>query len=427
MINAIILALGLLVLAILLIFPVFSIFLLGFSVPIIAWTFTLASFEIPMSDLIALIILLAVSISILYKLLFQPKNQKKIKLLLFFPFAIFILSYVFSLFNHPQALQGLYYIIRWPILLYLAYIIVPSYLIDNEKKLKIAIWSLASISLIMTISGYLSLLAKDWQDSFFRLDSVSFFKIYPFGKNHNLIAEFLSMSAFLWLALKDFYQDIKIKKIFNLLFIVTLGASVLTFSRAAWISVCIQLIILIYWKEKESIKKNTALWLLSGLSIIILMLPILWRMQVLQNNNTSSTENRWLLTEIAYNAWQEKPILGQGAGRFVEMVENNIRFTAKYGEPIDSHGFLQKIATESGTLGIMAWLFLLITIGKRAITSLKKYQKKANYLLPLWIAATGSLVFQIFNTSYYKGKVWLPILIALIASELAAKKYGKKD
>lgn len=407
--------------------PVFSLLLLAFSVPIIDWTFSFAGLEIPFSDLIATMAISAWLLSFLYQLIFNTQNKIKLKFSLFFPFILFLGANALSLLNHPQPLNGFYYLSRWLILLYVAYIFLPTNLIKKEKTLKIVIWSLAISSLLVTASGWLSLWGQDMQSSFFRIKSIAWWGVYPFGENHNLIAEFLSVGAFLWLALKEWTKSKRNKKIFNVIFAITVAAAIMTFSRAAWITVALQLSVYILWRNRQLIKKQGGLVLLSIVAIIILMLPVFWRMKILQADNVSSTENRVLLTEIAYQNWKEKPIFGQGSGRFTDLVAKNLRFTAKYGAPIDSHGFLQKIAAETGILGLLTWLFLLAVITKNAILGLKKYSQKAPWLLPLWVAAGGGLFFQIFNTSYYKGKVWLIIALALIATEFARERYERKD
>ena len=407
--------------------PALGIFFLAFTAPIINWTFNFYGLEIPFSDLIAVTAFLAWLLSFLYYSIFGKENKINLKFPLFFAFFCFFAANILSLLNHPHPLTGFYYISRWLILLYAAYIFLPSNLIKKEKTLKIAIWGLALSSLLVAISGWLSLYGQDWQSSFFRIKSIAWWGIYPFGENHNLIAEFLSVGAFLWLALKEWSKSKREKRICNILFVITLVGAVMTFSRAAWITIALQLCVYILWRNREFLKKQGALVLLGIIAIALLMLPIFWRMKILQADNVSSTENRVLLTEIAYKNWNEKPILGQGAGRFTELVANNIRFTAKYGAPIDSHGFLQKIGAEAGVLGLIAWLFLIIVIIKKAFSGLVNYDKAAPWLLPLWISAGGGLFFQLFNTSYYKGKVWLIIALALIATELARKYYGKKD
>ncbi len=406
--------------------PAFSLFLLAFSASIINWVFNFGGLEIPFSDLVAAAAVGAWFLSWLYQLAFEPKANLKLKFPLFFPFLCFLVANLLSLFNHPQPLSGLYYIVRWLVLLYAAYIFLPSNLVKKEKTLKIIIWGLALSSLLVTMSGWLSLWGQDLQNSFFRVNSITFFGVYPFGENHNLIAEFLGAGAFLWLALKEWVNSPRLKRIYTLIFFLTLGAAILTFSRTAWITIALQLIVYVFLRNYQFIKKQGGLIIITTIAIALLILPIVWRMQILQADNTSSTENRVLLAEIAYQNWQVQPILGQGSGRFTALVADNIRFTAKYGNPIDSHGFLQKIAAETGTVGLLAWLFLLAVVFKYAFVGLKKYSQSAPWLLPLWIAAGGAIFFQLFNTSYYKGKVWLIIACALIATELVRQKYERK-
>lgn len=407
--------------------PSFSLACLALSVPVINWVFKLWGLEAPLSDLIAALSTGAWLISILFNLAFKPKEKIKLKLLLIFPFAFFIIAQALSLFNHPQPLNGLYYISRWLILLYIAYILVPANIIRKGKTLKTTIWALAISAFIVAVSGWLSLLGQDWHDSFFRVRSISWWGIYPFGENHNLIAEFLSVGAFLWLALKEWTNSERLRRIYKVIFVFILGAAIMTFSRAAWITIILQLAIYTLWHNRQFFKKQGGLVLLIIIATSLLLLPVFWRMKILQDENTSSTENRVLLTEIAYEAWLDKPILGQGSGQFTELVANNIRFTAKYGAAIDSHGFLQKIIAESGIIGLIAWFFLLFVIARKAINDLKKYSQRAPWLLPLWIAASGGLFFQIFNTSYYKGKVWLIIALALIAGELIKNDNTSKN
>lgn len=407
--------------------PLSSLFLLAFSVPIINWLFYFKNLEIPLADLIAVLGLIAWFLALLYKLIFQKNVKVKLKFPLFFPFFLFLLANILSLFNHPAPLTGFYYLSRWLILLYAAYIFLPINLLKKEKHLRLIVWGLALSSLIVMMSGWLSLLTQDWQNSFFRLKSISWWGIYPFGENHNLIAEFLNAGAFLWLALKEWASSTRKKRIYNSIFLITVAAVILTFSRAAWITLALQLSVYLLWHNRQHLKKQGGLILLTAVAAILIMLPIFWRMNVLQADNISSTENRLLLLDIAYQAWQEKPILGQGTGRFTELVADNIRFSAKYGDPIDSHGFLQKIAAETGLIGLISWIFLLIIIAQQAMIGLKKYSRQAPWLTPIWIAASGGIFFQIFNTSYYKGKVWLFIALALVATELAKQKYGRKN
>ncbi|MGE5425986.1 MAG: O-antigen ligase family protein [Bacillota bacterium] len=401
------------------------IFLLSFTVPVIGLSFVISGFEITITEAVALFVLLGGILSLLFKVLFSPGKSAVLRQPLLFPFAAFLAANFLSLLNHPDPLSGVYYIIRWILFAYICYVLVPANLIDNHKRLKVAIYGLSLSSLIVAISGWLSLVGQDINDKFFRVGTISFWGTQPFGSNHNLIAEFLVVGSYFWLAIKELSLNERYRRACTVVYLFITAAAVLTFSRAAWISLAIQAVFYLLIKYRNSLKRQEGLILLIGLGITIVMIPVFLRMAKLQEENISSTENRIILSEIAYQAWKDHPLIGNGAGRFTDFVASNIRFTAKYGDPIDSHGFLQKILLEGGVTGLLAWLFLLAAIARKAYLAIENFGYKAPWLLPLWTSALGVMIFQIFNTSYYKGKTWLPIAIALIATYLAEKRYGK--
>ncbi len=158
-----------------------------------------------------------------------------------------------------------------------------------------------------------------------------------------------------------------------------------------------------------------------------MFIPFIFKMENIQEENTSSTDNRLMLTQISLEAFKEKPLIGHGSGEYIRQVEKNIRFRAKYGEPIDSHGILQKVLTENGILGFVSWIFIVLVLSLSFYSALLKYRKKAPWLPPLIIGSMGGLIFQFLNTSYYKGKVWLPIVITLLAIQLLETDSKRKE
>jgi len=129
-----------------------------------------------------------------------------------------------------------------------------------------------------------------------------------------------------------------------------------------------------------------------------------------------------MLTQIAWQAFLDKPWFGQGSGNFINLVADNVRFRARYGAPLDSHGIGQKILAENGILGILTFVFLIANIIFIFRQALKNYKQEIDLLLPLVCGSLGILVFEFFNTSYYKGKLWLPIAITLAAINLFKNK-----
>jgi len=219
--------------------------------------------------------------------------------------------------------------------------------------------------------------------------------------------------------LRKWTNDRAKKRWCNIAFVLTSLGIILTFSRAGWITLFLQVVIYFWYKfsKPERIKM-----IFIGLGLLLIISPLLWKMSQLQAKNESSTENRVLLLEISSQALIDRPYLGFGPGEFINLVDENIRFKAKYGPPIDSHGMLQKVLAESGLFGLAAWIFLLLYLLKIGYRGLKRYQRDNPWLLPLGLAAAGGLFFQFFNTSYYKGKAWLAVAVFLAAVRLLEAK-----
>lgn len=411
-----------------------GLYLLAFSLPIIGFEISILSFDLPLVDFIALALLLASCFKIIYLLLFSQERLKEFKLPLFFPFFLFLFSSLISSIFSLDQFYSLWYFFRWPLFLYLAYIICPYNLIRDKHTLKRMIIVTASSSFLVLLFGFLSLFSQSLGDSFFRINSLSIFSVFPFGENHNLIAEFLNVGAFFVLSLRFLAKDDRVKRFLEIIFLFFVLGIILTFSRTGWIVLFFQLGLYLFVVFKNlRVKKDLNIRSLIILTIVFLILlsPLFLRMSRLQKDNVSSTENRLLLTEISLKAFKEKPVIGYGSGYFIRLVDDNIRFKAKYGEPIDSHGVWQKVLAENGVFGFFSWLFILLYILKIFYKAIKEHHQKNPWLLPLIIGALGGLIFQFLNTSYYKGKVWLPIVLVLLAIKLVEndyeKKAGKKD
>lgn len=397
--------------------PKIGLYLLALFLPVIGFELSFYSLSFPVIDFIALILLMAYSSRLAYFLIFKPSKKINLKAPIFLPFFLFLLCNLVSVFFAADPMYSLWYFIRWPLFLYLAYIFVPYNLIKKQKTLKKLIITLAFSSVIVLIFGFLSLHGQDWQNAFFRIRSISLFAVYPFGENHNLIAEFLNVGAFFVLALSFLAKKIRFKKLLNVVFVLFILGIVLTFSRSAWIVLALQMFLFGLFMLKEKNKKaKDFIW--PFVIAMLILLPLMFKMTRLQEKNVSSTENRVLLTEISYEAFLEKPLTGQGSGYFIKLVDENTRFKAKYGEAIDSHGVLQKVIAENGIFALLAWIFIIIYLLKTFYKAVLNHASKNPWLLALVLGSIGGLFFQFLNTSYYKGKVWLPIVFTLLAIKI---------
>lgn len=401
--------------------PIFSLYLIALILSTTGLAFRFSGFELPLIDLVSLLALSAFFIRYFYIYFFTPRiYQEKIKLPYFFFFFLFFLAVIISSLLASDPFSSLWYFVRWILFLYLAYVVFPYNVVKTFNQLKKVLIFISISGIVLAGVGLASLFFQDFSDYFFRVQPIPIFGIWLFGENYNLMAEFLIISSFLLLALKYYYQEVKQQRIINLIFVLLLLVVFLSFGRTAWITVILQLLLYFFldtffFQKKKIAWKNFFLYLFI---LAILISPLFIKMLELQRANVSSTENRLLLSQIAWSSFLEKPLFGNGSGTFVSLVEDSTRFLAKYGEPLDSHGFVQKILAENGIFGLFSFLFLLLAL---FIASLKKIIKKPKYFSlsgPIFIAAFGGIFYQIFNTSYYKGRVWLPIALLLICVKL---------
>lgn len=406
--------------------PKWGVYLIAALLPVIGRDFYIYGLLVPAADLVALGTLFAFAFNYSYRMFFKVKDDLKLTWPLFFPFFLFLAISALSIILNGNNLSSWYYFLRWPVFLYFAYIFVPANIISDAKTLKRVVIIVTLSAFLVLASGFMSLIGQDWQNSFFRLKSLYIFNSFPFGENHNLVAEFLNIGAFFVLVIKEFLKSKKARRLADALFLVFALGIVLTFSRTGWITLFLQSAVYIYFRLKYFPKQKMATATLL-LVLVAIATPLFFKMNSLQADNVSSTENRVILTEIAWEAFLDKPLLGQGSGAFVGLVEDNVRFTAKYGAPVDSHGVIQKVAAENGILGLLSWLFILIFLLRFCYIAISKYYPKVSWVLPFALAAMGGIFFQFFNTSYYKGKVWFPLLLFLLAISLSEKIYVKKD
>ncbi len=395
-----------------------GLYLTIFALPVINWNIYLKGLIIPGSDLFGLLLLTAFIGRFIFFKLF-PSNQikekiTKIRLPFILPFICFFVVAVISSLLSKEPGDAVWYTVRWILFFYTAFVVIPVNIITDEKILKRSLWSFVLSASIIALMGAYSLFLQDWQHTFVRVQPVQMFNMYPVGENQNLIAEFLVIGVFFAIALKFLSRDIMTRKLLTLTALLLIFISVLTFSRAAWIVLFIQILLYIWYQTRIS-RKQYIVILFIGFILLAPLGVYMYRIQHEFRIGISSTRNRVALTQIAWENFLEKPVFGHGSGTFISLVEDNIRFRAQYGDPLDSHGIWQKVLAENGALGIITFIVFLgsmfMMFWKRIVQLYKK--GKNNVFLPIVLGACGGLFFQFFNTSYYKGKVWLPLGIAV--------------
>lgn len=409
----------------------FGLYILAFLYPFMYWQVVYGSWNVPYGDLLALIIFVAWVMKRLYLRMARGERLRKDEFPLLLPMILFIASAALSLINIPYEdfNAGVKYIFRPMIFFYLMFIILPYNIIDSKKVLLRVLKVLFWLGMFVSAMGFWSLLFPEIK-GLRRAVPISVFGTYPLGVNHNLLAEVLITLipiAFIFFAReKDQFK----KTLYLLSGLFMIGINLLTLSRAGWIAIIVEGIVFAYIFRKQAKKILSGY----GLAIIIAaLLPFIIVMYKLVTSYTSiaATSTRLKLIDIGIAMFNEAPLIGKGVNTFIPTVFNTFWFIIEYGTTLDAHGFIFKVLPEQGIIGLATFLFLLVSafwmLFKRYVKAQKTDPNWAFVVIVLSVAALGGIVFQITGTSYYIGKMWLPIGIALAASKFLMNNRKRED
>lgn len=404
----------------------YGLYLMIFFLPVIYWDAYFYQLEIPFIDYISLAVLLAFTIKTLGNLLFK-RDKFKLRMPLLIPFLLFFASVLTSDFLSAYISSNIWYTMRWILFFYLAYVVLPVNLIKNEKILKNSLLYFFTSSLFISLMGIISLFQQDWQHQFIRVLPISIFGVFPLGDNHNLIAEVFIVSICFTQALKYWYKSLFADRILNIITVVQTFLLLATFSRAAWIALGVEALLYFFFTNKN--KKKFLVAVILGAIIVSPLAFYMYRLQSDFSIGGSSTQSRLVMSEVAWKRFLDKPFFGNGSGQFMNLISDDIRYIAKYGEPLDSHGVWQKVLAENGIFGVLTFGILFFSIMILFYRVLKKNRHEEKILLPIFLGGVGIFVIEFFNTSYYNGKLWLPIAFGLAAINIIKAKnksrYGK--
>ena len=393
----------------------------------------LLSINAPVVDFWAIILFLAFAVSLSRRWLFGQKIELSFLGLGWFSF--FLISALLSLFSLHGGMVGVgvKYIIRFFLLIYFGFIFLGVNIVKDKKVLDQSLLALAITGVLAALMGFVSFFLGVGIETYGVPRSTPFAigSWTPFGLQHVFLAEtiFTALPVMLWFWYAA--NDKRIKNIFGWLAVFSLTIGLLTLSRAGWITLFFGLITFLFLVRGrinclQIVKKFS--WLM------IFVLPTLvYLIYFLASSQTvvASTNARWYLTEISFYLFSQHPILGNGAGSFLSILGSIQFFWYEIGGNLtDAHGIIQKILAEQGILGAVS---LGLFFGVFLSVMYKEFKKQnftnlnSSYLLLGIMLIIMPLTSQLFGTSYYTAKLWVPVSLALIIINLYIPKlYGHK-
>lgn len=402
------------------------------SIPIINQISVSANIDAPLIDFVAIIIGLSLLLAIVlnkvqgesrhwrergYSGVTIKKNDfKHIKPGIFIYLAFLlsgVIAVTFFMFNDYTQI-GIKYLFRPMLFLFLFYFVLPYLLLKKNTTqylsiIKTMFWLALAIA-IFGLSSVFFVKQMGWA----RIVPYKIFGVTPLGLNHNQLAEVLvallpsGWYLYAYARYKKHKEDAGLYAV-AALFITAIAA--LTLSRAAWVSMSVQFIIVAFYLIRFRWFK-TFLYDKSAF-LAVLFLPIIGYMTFFLGSSivTSSNIARIDAAAIAFHYSSTSPWFGQGPGSFIYILADTALFRAEYGDPLDSHGFLLKLLLENGLIGLILFSgFLLWVMGYVSNSFL--HTKDRALILMLLASVAGIVTFQLFDTSYYSSIMWLPLGIA---------------
>ena len=279
--------------------------------------------------------------------------------------------------------------------------------------------------LLSAFNGLLGLFFAS-HGEFPRATPFGFFGVNPLGTNHNLLAETLIATAPAGLILRRTagQQDNRTTKLMVYGMFFQWIVALLTFARTAWIAIGLQAFIYLWCTYRGRFKE---IWPRVKIVLLLLLIPLAFlAFTTLTETVRGSTLSRLDQTRIAVFYFLRSPYLGQGIGTFIPTLWQTRAFLLEYGDPLEAHGIPLKLAFEQGAAGLITFA---IFVGSIFVSLIKAYRKtmRVEVLAALMIAA-GSIAYQLFNTTYYSSKLWVPLAIAVAVGQLSkSSKSGESS
>ena len=296
----------------------------------------------------------------------------------------------------------------------LVYMIIPVMIIQTEKIFTRVLYILYGLGILISIYALASLFIPQATGSWLRVHPFPLWGgITPLGTNHNLLVEplvtIIPFAVFLWYRYKT--------KLVFFLSSMMIVATLVSLSRAAWLS-CIGMVLCALYIYRQDITTwfNTKNLYRSVIVVLCVFVLGVYMLYFVSSSAIvkSSTASRVDMNRITWFYAQEEILLGHGPGMFLFLLADTDLFRREYGDPLDAHGMIQKIIIEEGIIGFILFTIFIYTVLYMLWDTARHLDGRDRHLLvACMLMIVGQVIFQLFNTSYFKAVLWLPIGISL--------------
>ncbi|MCW1891654.1 MAG: hypothetical protein KIH65_000205 [Candidatus Uhrbacteria bacterium] len=392
------------------------------------------SIDFLLGELVAYILLIVWGMKVIALWISRGDSNWKPWFPLFGPMLLVVAAHLLTIWSpfQPDALLVIKYTIRPVLFCYLIYVALPVNFIRSRRRLKSILGIVVATGIFSALIGFVSLFSSQNAGQLFpRATPLPMFGVHPIGDNHNVLAEWLAVCVPATMALWLLVSSSRIKRLLVLAAVFQVMIGLLTFARTYWIVFAAEVFLAGWLVWREQLRRFVPY---VGIGLLLL-LPLGALMAAFSSTAlvASSTSTRFMMAEIAISLWQQSPWIGAGAGTFVDRIGSTALFTIEYGNPLDAHGWLQKLFAETGVIGFaaVAWFvwsaFQLVRSSLRSTFTHAQMHVERTVILFLSIGAIGALIYQLFNTNYWTGKMWFALGLLIAATRALASSHASYD
>ena len=386
--------------------------------------------DITPAEVVVFVVLCAWAARLLFFMVSRTKVAWRPWLPLAMSFSLLLLAHIASLFSSasPDPWLVVKYTLRPVALAYVAWVLVPVNFITSRRRLLLALCTVVGVAVFFALDAWRSLLTFGQGIMSMRLHPVPWLGVSPIGENHNVLAELLVAIWPFALILAEFSSRPRMRRAWYAVAVFLCVTALFTFARSAWIALVVQCAFLACtvwkhvlpyaWKHRWLIAVGAAP--IVGYMLFFSALP----------GVESSTDARATMLGVAWQAFRDSPLIGIGVGSFTDTLGRTKAYTLDFGTPFDSHGILQKLMAETGLFGLLAFIGVIGALVWRVRHAFAVIIRDHQSLEPLYFAiaaAGGALLYQLFNTTYWTAKLWLPIGLLLAVIRIMIEHKNARD
>jgi putative inorganic carbon (HCO3(-)) transporter len=215
-------------------------------------------------------------------------------------------------------------------------------------------------------------------------------------------------------------EDLRHRLLFSLLFFLLIWSLAVTFSRGAWVTAFLG--IMVFVLMYMLIQRHSEFYLVSGILFVSILLWAYFGCILTGDSHSDSLRYETIYWRIhiwkdTFNMIQDSPWLGHGINTFMQIFE---AYRTDRGNPTYAHNSYFQLAAETGLFGLVSFLWIFVNLFRSFLADLASYAMKNDDLILLAMGLLSGifafLAHSFFDNHFYSLQlsVYLWFMVGLL-------------